>query len=237
MVLTYAGCLPEGALLRVAKPVAPIWLDAQAGLGLSDAGRVVEWQAHGGNAAARPVAANTRGTLCQDQALHFVAGENGGLTLPHAAPDLTTLTFAAILSPNLPEARTLLSLQVAGSEDYIFLSLQSMTLRLVQRGAEGEVTLTLPPDTRVPLLVIGALNRGAARLSVNLGPVVSGALPLPTGPADLFIGCRNGRGGMKNKLGSFDLTDVMLWPGLDLLQAPLPEAVTTLWNKRCRLGL
>lgn len=242
MVLTYPGPLPEGALVRATKPAstgplppAPLWLDAGAGVTLSDTGGVLLWSAQTGAHTAFPVPANASGTPYEVQTLRFAAGENGGLVLPDAIPDLSSVSFAAILSPNLPDARTLLSLQAKGSDDYIFLSLEDMRLRVAQRGSDVELTMTLKPDSRVPLLILCTFHAGLVRLSVNGGTAVTGNLPIDPAAADLFIGCRNGRGGMKNKLGSFDLSDVLLWPGQDLPLAP--TSLIALWEDRCRRGL
>lgn len=245
MVLIYSGCLPSGALVRpdgpLLQPVADVWLDADHGVTLSDAGRVTGWAAHGkAGLQAVPVPGNATGTAFQPSpaALHFVAGENGGLVLAGAIPDGAFLTLGVILSPNLPEARTLLSVQPQGAEDYLFLSLEGTLLRLAQRGTDQQMDLGIDPNAQVPLLVLCALGGGEVRLSVNGQPCVSQKLTLPPGPADLFIGCRSARGGMRNKLGGFDLTDVMLWQGQDLLGTPNDRlsGATSLWSERCRLG-
>ncbi len=248
MVLIYPGTLPEGALVRTgtaAPPPEPLWLDAGSGLTLSDAGRVLAWSAKSGRATARPVPGNVNGTgfLTDPPALHFMAGENGGLRLSDALPDAAMLTFGVILTPDLPEARTLLSLQPLGhletdDPDYIFISLEGMALRLARKGSDTALALTLSPDTRVPLMILCGLNGGLARLSVNGGPVQDGKLPVVAGPADLFIGCRSGRKGMRTKLGGIDLTDVTVWPGRDLLaEAALPDRATAPWDDRCHRGL
>jgi hypothetical protein len=245
--LIYPGLLPLGALVRVnkiapapAEQPAPLWLDATCGVTLSDAGRVLAWSGKGGGATACPVPGNVSGTgfLNDPPALHFVAGENGGLRLSDAIADAGTLTFGLIVTPDLPEARTLLSLQPLGHEDYIFLSMEGMRLRLARRDADSALAVTLPPDSRVPLLILCSLSGDEVVMSVNGGPPVGARLAAERGPADLFIGCRNGRKGMKNKLGGFDLSDVLVWPGQNLHATPEGlAAVNALWEDRCRRGV
>ena len=250
MVLIYPGALPSGALVRLTdgqkaspalSPVAEVWLDASTGVTLSGEGRAVGWTSRGPSAVrAMPVSGNPTGTdyLSDPPALHFVAGENGGFRLSDAIADGAGLSFGLIVTPDLPEARTLMSLQPLDHEDYVFLSLEGMALRLMRRGSDTTLTLNLPPDTRVPLLILCALTGGMARMAVNGGPAVSGPLLAERGPADLFIGCRNDRKGMKNKLGGFDLSDVLVWPGQDVLAAPGGLAsVTALWDDRCSRGI
>ncbi len=263
MVLIYPGPLPRGALVRETpvretlgretlgpaakpalasgQPVADVWLDAATGVSLSGAGRVLGWTSRGPRPAqARPVSGNVTGTgfLNDPPALHFVAGENGGFRLSDAIADGAALTFGLIVTPDLPEARTLVSLQPLAHEDYTFLSLDGMHMRLARRDADNALALTLPDDTRGPLLIVCALGGDEVRLSVNDGPVLRASLPAQSGPADLFIGCRNGRKGMKNKLGGFDLSDVMVWPGQDLLcSTTLPPTLIALWEDRCRRGV
>lgn len=251
MVLNYRGKLPEGVLLRTAKaptalpatpvPQADIWLDASAGITRTEAGRVTGWASRGSiPAQALPVPDNANGTGYRSDppALQFAAGENGGLRLSGAVADGTCVTLALILTPGLPDARSLLSLQPVAHEDYVFLSLEGPQVRLARKDAVTGLSLTLPTDAQKPLLVLCAVGSGMARMSINGGPVVSAPLAAEEGPADLFIGCRTARKGMKNKLGRFDLSDVMVWPGQDLLGAKAGfAAVTALWNDRCRLGL
>lgn len=230
MVLTYPGPLPRGALVRVDAPQM-IWLDAGEGLTLNDQGRVVGWKARRGQMTAQPVPANAAGTARNPPCLQFVAGENGGLVLSRPLCE-NVLILGIIFSPDLPEPRTLLSLATA-DDDYSFLSMDGSNLRLAQRGAPQEVTLPVPPDSAIPLLVLVSLAKGKAQLSLNGSAAVSGDFTLPLGAAQLFIGCRNARGGMKNKLGGFNLSDVLVWPGQDLPSAT-PEAVA-LWRERCRI--
>ena len=221
--------------------MAEVWLDASFGVNLSGEGRVMGWTSCGTNPAeALPVAGNATGTgfLADPPALHFVAGENGGLRLGNAITHGAMLTLGLIVTPDLPEARTLLSLQPLDDEDYIFLSLEGMALRLMLRGSDKVLAQTLPPDATVPLLIVVSLVDGMARMAVNGGAVIRGPLPAAPGAADLFIGCRNDRKGMKNKLGGFDLSDVLVWPGHDLLAASGDLGqVTALWDNRCRRGV
>ena len=250
MVLIYRGALPEGVLIRASTiraapatpaPEANIWLDASAGVTLSASGRVIGWAPRGADPSqALPVPDNATGTGFRSDppALQFSAGENGGLKLEGVVADAACVTIALILTPGLPEARTLLSLQPVAQGDYIFLSLEGPHLRLARKDAATSLALTLPADPLQPILILCALSSGMARLSVNGGSAVAARLDAENGPADLFIGCRTARKGMKNKLGRFDLSDVMVWSGQDLLGSGAElAAVRALWTDRCRHGL
>ena len=250
MVLLYRGPLPFGVLLRPTKapaalPATPvseadIWLDASTGVTLSDTGRVTAWASRGANPAqALPVPDNATGTAYRSDppALQFAAAENGGLRLAGAIADAACLTVALILTQGQPEARSLLSVQPLAHEDYIFLSLEGPHLRLARKDAAKGLAQTLPVEAQGPLLILCAFSSGMARLSVNGGTAVAAPLPIEPGFADLFLGCRTARKGMKNKLGRFDLSDVMVWPGQDLLGLGADlSAITALWNDRCRRG-
>ncbi len=55
-----------------------------------------------------------------------------------------------------------------------------------------------------------------------------GPRPVLTGPASLFIGCRNQRPGLTKTLGGALIADVWLWPGRALLVSDDPADRTAL---------
>lgn len=247
MVLIYPGRLPPGALVRpdpvALSPVLPppeaIWLQAGTGQSLTEAGRLSLWQAREGLGAqvlARPVPANATGTAVRAGALVFATGENGGLRLAPLMDMTPPLTLGLILTPE-GEARSLFTLQPAHG-DYVFVALEEGGLRLAQRGAEDALTLPCPEATG-PMLILCSFDRGMARLSLNGEAPLSAALPLPRGPAELFLACRGARAGLRNKLGAFALHDLLIWPGKDLLAGPASElaGALALWAARRRHGL
>jgi|GEM_PF-1374277 len=247
--LRYSGTLPPGALVRldpapVAAP-APIWLTADpADLGFAprDASRAIAWRAHGApSCVANAVAANPSGTSYRDGALHFHAEVNSGLRLADALTDAACLTLGLIFQAGQPEARTLLALQPRGAEGSFFLDAKGSELRLGQKGGETRLKLDVAGAADQVTLVLLALGDGQAWLGANGGAAVRAGTSLATvGPADLFIACRGARGGLRNKLGSFALSDVLIWPGQNLLAQARDTALVgaiALWQERVRHGL
>jgi hypothetical protein len=235
-MIRFKGRLPTGALVR-ADPIAlaPLWLSASPTEVSLEAGLVLGWQARGAVVQALPVAANTGGTRWQAEppALRFDAKVNGGQWLAGAVPDLSAVTIAVIFSG--ADARTVLSLQASGHGPSIFLDARGSDHRLVVKDRADIAVQALGQDAR---LVVIALASGRGWLSVNGGPAVSGVFGEGlAGPADLYIGCRGAQTGLRNKLGSFALSDVLIWPGQVLLPGAAPAKILALWHERQRHGL
>ncbi|MCB2134949.1 MAG: hypothetical protein KDE08_03230 [Rhodobacteraceae bacterium] len=195
---------------------------------------------YGDDCQALAVAANKTGTsIAENPArLTFRAEENSGLVLADVISDAGTLTFGLIFWPEAgADPRTLLSLQPRGEDDYLFLSGDGGVFRAAQKSEQME--LALPPQAAdaAARILICAISGSALRLCLDFGPVAATPLDSPfQGRADLFIGCRNARAGLRRKLGAFGLTDVMAWPGEDLLSvpdSPALEAVKAVWRDRC----
>ena len=221
--ILFPGCLPDGALVNrpqrtaVAAPApnpapappgppAPLWLSCDHA---PETAPLRLWPARTGEAAAS-VPANEAGTARSTTgALIFRAGENSGLCLPDALPDTATAAAAALFRP-LPgaSAGTVLSLQPKDGSGYLFLAHEDGQLRIGRK--DSDLSLTAPAPDGVILAAL-ALHADRVALLINGRSAASATLSL-SGPADLFIGCRNARPGLKNKLGSFHLFDVLLWP-------------------------
>lgn len=247
--LRYAGTLPPGALVRldpapVAAP-ASIWLTADPAdleFAPQDASRAVAWRAHGApSCVAHAVSANPAGTTWRECALRFDAAVNGGLRLADALADAACLTLGLIFQAGLPEARTLLALQPRGADGSLFLDAKGSELRLGQKGGDTQLLLQVDGAADQVTLVLLALGDGQAWLAANGGAAVrAGTSQLMVGPADLFIACRGARGGLRNKLGAFALSDVLIWPGQNLLARAQDVALNgaiSLWQERARHGL
>lgn len=223
--IRFPGLLPEGALVSrpdpaslpvpaptapVAdfRPPAPLWLSCDHA---PDNRQLHLWPtgARTGEAAIS-VPANEGGTArTATGALIFRAGQNSGLCLHDAVPDLGTATAAAIFRPLPGEAAgTVLSLQPKDGSGYLFLAHEDGRLRIGRK--DSDLSLTQPAPDGV-MLVSLAVAQGRVSLSVNGRSAASAAVDL-AGSADLFIGCRSARSGLKNKLGSFHLFDVLVWP-------------------------
>lgn len=253
MPILFPGRLPPGALVHghttapaIIPPTdrpAPIWLTVDpACCEFSEAnpGRITGWQARGDqNATALAVAANESGThfVPSPPHLQFETGVNGGMFLPDTIPDADCVTVGMIcrLDPG-EDARTLLSLQSRGDDNYLFLSGDDGNLRLTQKTGEEELMLPLPEPAAKAVLLLFAVASGRMFMAVNAAqPVSATTVNNPVGRADLFVGCRNARSGLQNKLGRFTLTDVMIWPGKNLFDSPDNPALAAaevLWKAR-----
>lgn len=76
-------------------------------------------------------------------------------------------------------------------------------------------------------------------MSANRDLAISVACALPAAPLDLFLGCRGGSRSLLGKLGSFQASDLLIWPDQDVLAgevARAPEAALSLWQERLRNG-
>jgi hypothetical protein len=165
--------------------------------------------------------------------LLFEAKKNSGQMLVGAVADLDAVTIAVVFAG--VRARTVLSLKAAGQGPLVFLDSRGSGHRLaVEDGGDIEIEAS----GRGARLVVLALCSGRGWLSVDGGPAVAGQFGEGlTGPADLYIGCRGAQADFRNKLGSFALSDVLIWPGQVLLPGSIPTGVMALWHSRQRNGL
>lgn len=222
--ILFPGCLPDGALVRplpsaparaaamardpatTSAHPAPIWLSCDHP---SESAPLRLWPAMAGRAAAS-VPANETGTArAATGALIFRAGENSGLCLPDALPDRAKATTAAIFRPAPgASAGTVLSLQPKDGSGYVFLAHEDGQFRIGRKDGDLDLTVSAPEG-----VILVGIALGAGRVSLMVNGRTAASAPLPAlGPADLFIGCRNARPGLRNKLGSFHLFDVLVWP-------------------------
>jgi hypothetical protein len=149
-----------------------------------------------------------------------------GLVVPRVTEVASTFTMAVIYKPSEDQqSKTLLTLNTGytgGAEqdaNYLFLSDGGdfFTVKDVQ----GTVEITAPVLTRADQMrmAVVTLTGDVLALSENLNaPTVSeGANAGMRTAADLFIGCRSHRGGLKKTLGGATIFDVMFWPKHALL--------------------
>lgn len=209
-------------------PPAPLWLSCDHS---PETTPLHLWPSTEGQAATS-VPANETGTArSAEGALLFQAGVNSGLCLSDALPDLDGVTCAALFRP-MPGAAagTVLSIQPKDGSGYLFLAHEDGHLRIGRK--DSDLSLTAPSPDGVILAAI-SLSAGNVALSVNGRSAATAPLAIG-GPADLYIGCRNARPGLKNKLGSFHLFDILLWPTDG---QPDLSAALTLRRERGRHGL
>lgn len=219
---------PSPAKRAPSGPPAPLWLSCDHS---PETTPLHLWPSADG-VAATSVPANEKGTQRNAQgALLFRAGVNSGLCLSDALQDMARVTCAALFRPTPGAAAgTVLSIQPADGSGYIFLAHEDGQLRIGRK--DSDLSLTAPSPEGVILAAI-TLDAGNVALSVNGRCAATGPLAIG-GPADLYIGCRNARPGLKNKLGSFHLFDVLLWPNEG---QPDFGAALTLRRERGRHGL
>jgi hypothetical protein len=256
MTLFYAGRLPKGALIdaeltppparKIAAPIsygpaAPVIFTTSQGLSLNGAGRVTAWESvPPAIARAERVSFNDEGTGFDPElrALDFVAKTHGGLCVADVIPNGALFSIGLIYAPPPKrDAQTLLSLQAKGDDDYAFLSAEDATIRFALRG--GDESLSVPDPQKLTLLVMSSDGR-KVRLSVNRELAASVDCALPATPLDIFLGCRGGTRSLLGKLGSFTLTDMLVWPNEDVLAGEVtraPTAALALWQERLRNGV
>lgn len=259
MAIIFPGKLPPGALVQDGSPKtatggvfaeipAPIWLTADVSnfeFSETSPDRIIAWQSSGSvKFKAEAVAANELGTLFlpAPDRLQFTTGTNSGIILPDAIAEAENVTIGLVFHADETEdPRTLMSLQSRGDDNYLFLSGDDGNLRLTQKTGDEELVTPLPNAGTGATLLLCAVEGEHVFMGVNGGPAMTTATAgTPSGMADLFLGCRNARSGLHNKLGRFTLTDVMIWPGKNLLAGPNDpalNAVKALWVSRSANGI
>lgn len=170
---------------------------------------------------ARPVPANTGQAQFTDQmgepGLQFISQVNCGFEVDH--PAHTTCSFALRYQPGLDDPCTLLTLNDADAENYLFLSHKDGEIELKDQQNTVRLTHPAPAGDMAQLIVVG-LTDSAPFLRVGQTEIVqSDTQPSPElgAHAHLFIGVRGTRRGLKKTLGNFTLLDVIYWPKINIL--------------------
>lgn len=192
-------------------------------------GAVTLWTDRLGGHAARPTDPNTgngltgaaadlAGLLCRD-------GLHCGLVAEGVAFEAGTATLAArYLPPYGADAKTIATFNTGGGTrksptgNYLFLSEAEGVVTVKDDKGLVEAALPAPPPDQ-PRLVIASLAGAHLAVEILSGPraEVQARAPVLSGPARLFIGCRNQRPGLTRTLGGALIADVWLWPGRALL--------------------
>jgi hypothetical protein len=259
VTLVYQGSLPPGALVShsfsAPKPTQPADSTAiplhfsarAANLTASevDPTRILRWTAQDGTMAALPIGPNASGTRFEPApapfALRFETETHGGLVLSEVIADSAACSFGLIFQTTEADAETLLTLQPLGLKDYLFLAGRAGEVLAGQDAGVFALSLPLIRAAGQVVLVLCGLTGRHVSVAVNdLDPVAGMLGPGWTGgAADIFIGCRGQRAGLRRKLGSFRLCDVMVWPDRDCLTDPADAglgAARALWQERRRDG-
>jgi len=240
-MLELPDTLPPGALCDASADLLAEALAATdalwwtgADLTADKTGAVTAWPDRITDRSAHPTAPNTGngligaagdliGLQCRD-------GLHCGMVAEDVAQDAGAVTLATrYLPPWGEDAKTIFTFNTGGGakkspgENYLFLSEAEGTLTV--KDDKGLIDLTLPaPGADQPRLILVTFARDRLAVEV-IGGVQAQAqarAPVLTGPASLFIGCRNQRPGLTKTLGGALIADVWLWPGRALLLSDEP---------------
>ncbi len=181
---------------------------------------ITEWRSLTGAVTAIPTDPNQGNGLIGATDTHLgvqcLDGVHCGLVAPSVVPDAQVVTLVVrYVPPPDGEARTVLTLnmggaaQKGGGENYLFAS-EAEGLLTVKDDA-GLVEITLPaPETPAARHVVISLD--GPRLAVSdltsRTQMAQAAAPVLSGPANLFIGCRNQRPRLQKTLGGALIVDV-----------------------------
>lgn len=212
--------LPEAALLGAEAPalaaavtsVGGSWYQAAPDWLTLDGDAITEWRPRAGQGLALPAQPNRGNGKLTPGGLRLIPASNCGFCIADAATDAADFSFAVLCRPGADELRTLLTLNLQGTKNYLFLSHQSGQVSFKSQSESGEVSLPMPQGT--DLLLIAGFSRG--RFFLRAGGEIAQSATLPdtaiTGPADLFIGCRSHREGLPKTLGDGHIAQVFFWP-------------------------
>lgn len=235
--------LPEAALVSLQEtpavaglPNGTIWWrsDRAAFTTAADSDVVTAWTA--GEHAAIPTDPNTgNGTLTTHGThlgLRCQTGFHCGLVTPEIFADARRASIA-IRYFSSGEARTLLTLNLGGmtrrsdSENYLFVSETGGVVTVKDDAGLAELTLAKPTKTGWRTILVSVDDRQIAATDLT-GPAQTATAPktILSGPARLFIGCRNQRPKLLKTLGQSVISDVWAIPNQALLM-PQTEADTT----------
>lgn len=208
-----------------------IWLQGSYDQFDCDAGgAVTAWRPRVGHLRAVPTQPNTgnaRITRFGDAfGLQTSQGIHCGLVVEGVAQDVRTFSMAVIYRPDpIEKPRTLLTINPRSGEGgthsggYLFLS--DLDDGLTVKDTGEALSITAPTDPRpnaVHLLVVTVSgNTLAVQHNGGLLHQVTGLPPHLEGEADLFIGARSHRNGLKKTLGQALYLDVFFWRGSRLL--------------------
>jgi len=212
--------LPQAALQGAEAPALAAAITAVGGrwyqatpewLSLDD-GTITEWRPRAGQGLALPAQPNRGNARLDPAGLRLIPASNCGFCATDAAADAADFSFAVLCHPGAEDLRTLLTLNLQGAKNYLFLSHQSGQVSFKSQSDSGEVSLPMPFGA--PVLLVAGFSRG--RFFLRAGAELAQSATPPdttiTGPADLFIGCRSHREGLPKTLGDGHIAQVFFWP-------------------------
>ncbi|SFS19538.1 hypothetical protein [Yoonia litorea] len=232
--------LPDGALLGGARETfasqlqrtGAVWLhgDRESFEVDDETGAIQKWQSIDGHKTATPAEPNEgNGRLFKSEALvglQCIPETNCGLVVPNITENAGTFSMAVLYRPAPDgQSKTLVTVNTgySGGSDadsnYVFLSdAGDFFTAKDTRGAVEVLAPVTSPSDRVRMAIV-TLSGNTLAVAENLStPVVAhGADAGMRTEADLFIGCRSNRSGLKKTLGGATVLDVLFWPKHALL--------------------
>lgn len=227
--------LPAGALIsrsreglrRTLSGSSAIWLEGdETRFELGKNNVISKWTAGAHQAA--PTTPNTgNGRFVQQDGrsgLGCVAQQNCGFVVNRITENASRFTMAVIYRDREEHPpQTLLTLNTATAEGagkgYMFLSDDGSNYTAKDTGGALEIVTPRTPSLSGSRMVVVTLSGDKLAIASELGPVTvtKGADPDMRKPADLFIGCRSHRKGLKKTLGASLIQEVFFWPDHTLL--------------------
>ena len=239
-MITLDTDLPDGALIgsersRFATAMAEqgaVWFRGDwTSFDVDDATGVISgWHSTDRSLTATPTDPNQGHGLLADTGdyagLRCVPEVNCGLVAKEITQSAGTFTMAVVYRPSEEApSKTLLTLNTgySGGSDaesnYLFLSDAGdfFTVKDVRGAVELVVPVTSRPDGLRMAVVTLSGDQLALAENLDAPQVVTGADAGMRTAADLFIGCRSHRSGLKKTLGGATIVEVMFWPKHALL--------------------
>lgn len=229
--------LPLGALVDQAGPalaarmaeVGGLWLQADPDYVDTARGVATAWRPLQGEGLARPAQPNKGNGVLGPEGLQLQAGKNCGFALEGAVADAACLSFAVLYTAPTDDIRTVLSVKLAATRNYLFLFEQDGVLGLKDQGGAGGIAgdVIASPGRK---LVVGGVSDKRLYLRQGIAPVQTADAPGLefAGAADLFIGCRSHREGLLKTFGTGSIAAVFLWPGVNILDPASPAGAAQL---------
>ena len=166
-----------------------------------------------------------KGRLGKNGALKFDSGVNTGLVSVNALIDAQQFSLAIRFNSPINEARTLITINPDGHENYLFLKEQDGQLEWQDRKGLSRVST---PGLSGDYWVVVSSTRGALTIATSQDGVSFNNAPPSTpnpaiasalvGPSSLFVGCRSHRTGILKTLGQSAIKDILFWIDQDVLR-------------------
>jgi hypothetical protein len=214
--------VPKAALTLHPNDADAIWYRGHgAAMTLSPEGGILAWTPENGlGIAAHPAEPNEgHARLTPAGGIAYIREVNGGFVVNAAVVEAEQFCCAVRLTSPEGQARTLITLNPAGGDNYLFLSEKEGLLDWRDDAGSVEVTMPSPgPDMWVLAgydhgrLSMTAAKTGAKVPASQTSLTASASLATAlSGSSDLFIGCRSHRKGILKTLGSSVIHDVLFW--------------------------